>query len=73
MPKLVEIGPVEFSADEEQNMRAQAQRARETAAARLQGRAPESSMTKYLTPEDGSKTLVSRKAARSRPISREEF
>lgn len=61
MPKPVTIGQIDFTADEERNMRESARRARETAASRMQGRPRESVATLRRFSDDGSQELVERK------------
>lgn len=72
MPKPVEIQPSDYSdyATEQANS---AQRAREVAAARLQGRPKQSMATEYASGSDGSSSLVQRRALNETPISRDEF
>lgn len=73
MPTPVTIGPVEFTADQEQAMRQGAQRARETAAARVQGNVGSTISTIAQRKDDGSKTLIERKPLSVRSITRDEF
>lgn len=59
MAEPVTIGPVEFTADQEKAMRQGAQRARETAAARVQGNVgPTRTLRQERLDDDGSETTL---------------